>query len=212
MKNCLNQIILVLSCLFVTACATQKQVAVNPPDKFNDDTVVYIKAINDGKTAFDKIPKKFIVIPYDEKSDKNDLFFKRGVGMIERALAEKGFIPQQKMDKKVVRIKVRWNMAGSTLSVSGKRSRFQRYLDLKAVAPDDSVIWQVLIDSNGTSRRFVKILPRMLAAGLNYFGSSYEGSKKQTIPAEESDLVRKIRGPLLNDTSGDDDTTDSTSE
>lgn len=211
MKNCLNHIILVIGCLFLTSCATQKEVSTHATEKINDDTVVYIKAINDGKTDFDKIPKKFVVIPYDEKADKNDLFFKRGVGMIERALAEKGFIPQNKIGKKVIRIKARWSMSGSTFSSLGKKNRYQRYVDLKAVAPDDSVIWQVLIDSNGTSRRFVKILPRMLAAGLTYFGSSYEGSKKQTIPSEESDLVRKIRGPLLNDTTGDDEKTDSAS-
>ena len=44
-----------------TSCASHQPIA-TAQEKLNDDTVVYIKAINDGKTAFDKIPKHFVVL------------------------------------------------------------------------------------------------------------------------------------------------------
>lgn len=37
----------------------------------------------------------------------------------------------------------------------------------------------------------------MLVASANYIGAAFEGSKKQIIPPEESDLVRKNRAPQL---------------
>ena len=85
------------------------------------------------------------------------------------------------------------------LYAAGKDTRYDRYIDLKVVGPDDKVLWQVSLDSVGTSHNYVKTIPRMLVAGLNYYGSAFEGKKKEIILPEESELIRKIRGPLFTD-------------
>lgn len=185
-------IIVLLSFLFLSCSTVPGEKSL----KNDDETVVYIEALNDG-TPIDSQIKSFKIIPADEKADANDLHFLRVAGMIERALIEQGYSLNSKPDKNTLRMKIHWGFPSSSFYF-GKGARYQRVIEIKAAKYNDSVQWQMKIDSNGTSHDYVKIFPRMLAAAKNYFGTAHEGRKKEIIPAEENEVVRKIRGSVLN--------------
>ncbi|MGZ3787157.1 MAG: hypothetical protein ACXVLQ_01470 [Bacteriovorax sp.] len=195
MKTTFNLVYLILILALSISCSSSPKV--NRLEN-HDKTVVHITAINDG-TAFDAIPKKFIVVPANEKDDENDLYFRRFAGMVERMLVERGFLPDPKPGKDTVRIKVSMNFEKSWSAVFGKKTRYQRVVFLKAVRANNKVLWQVGLDSWGNSHNYVKILPRMLWAGKDYLGLAFEGQKKEIVLPEENDMIRKIRGPLLKD-------------
>ncbi|MBS1985882.1 MAG: hypothetical protein JST16_17110 [Bdellovibrionales bacterium] len=184
--NLTNASLHVSSLLIFVACASSSH-------RDEHKTVVTVDAVSAAslKAASQPVattaatPKPTIkIMPWDDKSDANDLFFIKRKKVLENFLTGLGYRVQDS-GKAQLNVKV----AYGTQAISGaKHLRYKRWLDLKAVKEDRTVDWEVTSQSSGKWADLDRVLPYHLAAIKPYVGADV--ARKTVSLAEGADEVK----------------------